>query len=80
MAEYFGVAKDLGIRQKEIDTIQSIVMAVAGGRVRSGFCEARGLKPPGPSRPQPGKSTTTRPRAPGSAAPRKRARTPRDTS
>ena len=49
MDEYFGVAKELGIKQQEIETIQSIVMAVAGGQIRSQFCEARGLKPPGPS-------------------------------
>lgn len=41
MEEYFGVAKEIGITQDEIDTVQSIVMAVSGGRVRAGFREAR---------------------------------------
>ena len=41
MEEYFGVAKDLGISREEIETIQSIVMAVSGGRVRAQFREAR---------------------------------------
>jgi hypothetical protein len=41
MKEYFGVAKDMGISREEIETIQSIVMAVSGGRVRAQFSEAR---------------------------------------
>jgi hypothetical protein len=41
MDEYFGVAKDMGISTKEIETVQSIVMAVSGGRVRAQFREAR---------------------------------------
>ncbi len=41
MEEYFGVAKDMGISREEIETIQSIVMAVSGGRVRAQFLEAR---------------------------------------
>jgi hypothetical protein len=41
MDEYFGVAKDLGVTREEIDTVQSIVMAVAGGRIRAQFLEAR---------------------------------------
>jgi hypothetical protein len=41
MEEYFGVAKDIGITQDEIDAVQSIVMAVSGGRVRAQFREAR---------------------------------------
>ncbi len=41
MKDYFGVAKELGIKQQEIETIQSIVMAVAGGRVRAQFRAAR---------------------------------------
>jgi hypothetical protein len=45
MREYFGVAKETGINQREIDTVQAIVVAVAGGRVRAQFREARGLKP-----------------------------------
>ena len=42
MDEYFGVAKDAGINREEIETIQSIVMAVSAGRVRAQFREARG--------------------------------------
>jgi hypothetical protein len=41
MDEYFGVAKDKGISREEIETIQSIVMAVSGGRVRAQFREAK---------------------------------------
>jgi len=41
MDEYFGVAKDMGLKQEEIETIQSIVMAVSGGRVRAQFLDAR---------------------------------------
>ena len=41
MNEYFGVAKDAGIDTKEIETIQSIVMAVSGCRVRAQFLDAR---------------------------------------
>jgi len=55
MKEYSGVAGELGIKRREIEAVQSIVMAVAGGRVRAQFCEARGLKPPAPGAP-PGRS------------------------
>ena len=41
MAEYFGVAKDNGVSREEIETVQSIVMAVAGGQIRAQFREAR---------------------------------------
>jgi hypothetical protein len=41
MAEYFGVAKEIGMTQEEIDAVQSIVMAVAGGKVRAQAREAR---------------------------------------
>jgi hypothetical protein len=41
MEEYFGVAKEMGITREEIETVQSIVMAVSGGRVRAQFREAR---------------------------------------
>jgi hypothetical protein len=41
MEEYFGVAKEIGITQDEIDAAQSIVMAVSGGMVRAQFREAR---------------------------------------
>ena len=41
MKEYFGVAKDMGVSGAEIEAIQSIVMAVSGGRVRAQFRNAR---------------------------------------
>jgi len=40
MEEYFGVAKEKGMTQQEIEAVQSIVMAVAGGRVRAQFRES----------------------------------------
>ena len=36
------MAKDAGINTEEIETIQSIVMAVSGCRVRAQFHDARG--------------------------------------
>lgn len=44
MDEYFGVAKEKGISQKEIDAVLSIVMAVSGCRVRAQFKHAREMK------------------------------------
>jgi hypothetical protein len=41
MEHYFGVAKEEGITDEEIGAAQSIVMAVAAGRVRAQFREAR---------------------------------------
>ena len=41
MQEYFGVAKDQGLTNDEIGAVESIVMAVAAGRVRAQFREAR---------------------------------------
>ena len=41
MDEYFGVAKDLGVSREEIEIVQSIVMAVAGGQIQAQFLEAR---------------------------------------
>jgi hypothetical protein len=41
MKEYFGVAKEMGVTSKEIEAVQSIVMAVSGGRVRAQFRDAR---------------------------------------
>ena len=41
MEHYFGVAKEQGITNDEIGAVQSIVMAVSGGRVRAQFREAR---------------------------------------
>jgi hypothetical protein len=41
MEHYFGVAREQGITMDEIGAVQSIVMAVAAGRVRAQFREAR---------------------------------------
>lgn len=41
MEHYFGVAKEQGISKVEIGAVQSIVMAVAAGRVNAQFREAR---------------------------------------
>lgn len=41
MEHYFGVAKEQGISKAEIGAVQSIVMAVAAGRVNAQFREAR---------------------------------------
>lgn len=41
MREYFGVAKETGISRREIEAVQSIVMAVAAGRVGAQFRAAR---------------------------------------
>ncbi len=41
MQSYFGVAKEMGLTNDEIGAVQSIVMAVAAGRVRAQFREAR---------------------------------------
>lgn len=41
MEHYFGVAKEEGITDEDIGAAQSIVMAVAAGRVRTQFREAR---------------------------------------
>ena len=41
MDEYFGVAKEQGVSREEIEAVQSIVMAVAGGQIRAQFLEAR---------------------------------------
>ena len=42
MQHYLGVAGDAGINEKEIGAVESIVMAVAAGRVRAQLREARG--------------------------------------
>jgi len=44
MDSYSGVAREMGIKAKEIETIQSIVMAVSAGRVRAQFRKARSSK------------------------------------
>jgi hypothetical protein len=54
MKEYSGVAREMGIKPREIDTIQAIVVAVSGGRVRAQFRAARGLKPAGRAGTRPG--------------------------
>jgi len=54
MKEYSGVAREMGIKPREIDTIQAIVVAVSGGRVRAQFRAAR--------RQQAAGSSGTRPR------------------
>jgi hypothetical protein len=41
MEHYFGVAKEQGMTSEEIGAVQSIVMAVASGRIRAQFREAR---------------------------------------
>jgi hypothetical protein len=41
MEHYFGVAKQEGLSNAEMGAVQSIVMAVAAGRVRAQFREAR---------------------------------------
>lgn len=41
MQSYFGVAKETGITREEIGAVQACVMAVAAGRVRAQFREAR---------------------------------------
>ncbi len=41
MDEYFGVAKEKGLTSRELEAVQSIVMAVAGGRVRAQLWDAR---------------------------------------
>jgi hypothetical protein len=46
MKEYFGVAKEMGVTQEEIEAVQSIVRAVSGGRVRAQFLDARKLASP----------------------------------
>jgi hypothetical protein len=40
MKGYFGVAKEQGLTDEEIGTVQSIVMAVSAGRVGAQFREA----------------------------------------
>jgi hypothetical protein len=41
MASYFGVAKEEGISVTELDAVTAIVMAVAAGKVRAQFADAR---------------------------------------
>jgi hypothetical protein len=41
MVAYFGVAKDQGLSEAELDAAKAIVMAVAAGQVRAQFADAR---------------------------------------
>ena len=41
MEHYFGVAEKEGITRDEVETLQSIVMAVAAAKIRAQFREAR---------------------------------------
>jgi len=41
MQSYYGVAREQGMTRAEIGAVQSIVMAVAAGKVRAQFREAR---------------------------------------
>ena len=41
MEHYLGVAKEMGIADKEIGAAQSIVMAVSAGRINAQFREVR---------------------------------------
>jgi hypothetical protein len=41
MDEYFGVAKEKGVTSRELEAVQSIVMAVAGGHVRAQLWDVR---------------------------------------
>jgi len=41
MEHYLGVAKEEGISEEEIGAAQSIVMAVAAGRINAQFRDAR---------------------------------------
>ena len=41
MTSYFGVSKEQGVPEAEIDAVKAIVMAVAAGQVRAQFTDAR---------------------------------------
>jgi hypothetical protein len=41
MDSYLGVAREEGIVPQEINTVQSIVMAVAAGKIRAQFREVK---------------------------------------
>jgi hypothetical protein len=44
MDHYLGVAKELGITQDQIGSVEAIVMAVAAGRVNAQFRESQKVK------------------------------------
>jgi len=41
MEHFLGVAKENGLSDEEIGTVQAVVMAVSAGRIRAQFREAR---------------------------------------
>ena len=41
MEHFLGVAKENGLADEEIGAVQAVVMAVAAGRIRAQFREAR---------------------------------------
>ncbi len=41
MTFYFGVAREEGISEADIEAVNAIVMAVAAGQVRAQFADAR---------------------------------------
>jgi hypothetical protein len=41
MEHFFGVAKENGLSDEEIGAVQAVVMAIAAGRIRAQFREAR---------------------------------------
>ena len=45
MESYLGVARDEGVTDEEIETIQSVVMAVSAGRVKAQMREVRARSP-----------------------------------
>ena len=50
MAYYFGVTEEENISKEEIGAVQAIVMAVAAGRARAQFRDARILSKKGKSK------------------------------
>jgi hypothetical protein len=41
MEHFFGVAKEMGLSDDEIGTVQAIVMGVSAGRIKAQFREVR---------------------------------------
>jgi len=41
MEHFFGVAKEMGLSDTEIGTVQAITMGVSAGRIRAQFRDAR---------------------------------------
>ena len=44
MQHYLGVAKDMGISEEEIGTVEAIVMAVSAGKIMAQLNEVRSKK------------------------------------